>query len=361
MRVAKNELIFLVSTLIRGFFFGPTIYILFKIAKNNAYLSIILALILSIIPLFIYYKLQNINPKKNIIETINDNFKLGKFINIILILFILFFGSLVLWNIINFIRSLFLYQTPLFFISLIVIIPVIILAQKGIQTISRSSVIYFIINIFLFLLAVFSLSGEIKLDYLMPMEITTFKEILHASLICIAYTCLPMFLLLIVPKNNITSNKKLTKSLSIMYIISYTSLFIVIFYCTTVLGSNMSELYQYPEYHILKTISIGNFFRRVEGVIVLQWLFDGILLLSFIIYFAITALKNIKIIKKKELSSIICSLIIFYLANYIFNNNTQAKEYLLTTQPIINYIFLLIIPTIILIILLIKKKRKTLK
>ncbi len=361
MKVAKNELIFLVSTLVRGFFFGPTIYILFKIAQNNAWISIILALILSIFPLYLYKKLADINPSKNIIQTINDNFKFGKIINIFILIFILYFCSLILWNLINFIRSLFLFQTPLIFISIILIIPCIIISLKGIRTIARSSVIYFIINIILFLLAVLSLTSEIKLDYLLPYEITTITDIIKASLICISYTCLPMFLLLVVPKNNITSSDKLYKSLFLMYVISYLSIFIVIFFCTTVLGSNMSNLYQYPEYHILKTISIGNFFRRVEGIIVLQWIFDGILLLSFALYYALTTLKQSKIIKNKNISVIICAVIIFYISNYTFTNNTVAKEYLTNIGPYINYLFLFIIPLLILIKLLISKKLNTLK
>ncbi len=359
MKIAKTEFIFLIPFIVRGFFFGPTVYILFNVAKNNAWLSVILAFLVSFIPLLLYYKLQNINPSKDVVENINS-LKFGKIINLLILLFLIFFASIVLWNLTNFVRSLFLFKTPIVVISSIFIVISSIIALKGIRTIARSSVIYFLINILLFIAAIIALVSKIDLNYLLPFENSGFIDIIKASIICIGYNCLPMFLLLIIPKNNIKDNQNYKKSLITIYSISFFSIFIVIFLCTTILGYNMSNLYQYPEFHILKTISIGNFFRRVEGVIAIQWLLDGIILLTMCLYFTKISFIKIFNLENKNIYLILISLITLVISVNAFNNNTIAKEYLLNIQPYINYIFLFILPLLAFIFLSLKKRKRLL-
>ena len=65
----------------------------------------------------------------------------------------------------------------------------------------------------------------------------------------ITYNVLPLYLLLIIPKNDI-DNKYFFKHITISYIIGSISLFLVLITTIGVFGINLCNLYEYPEFKI---------------------------------------------------------------------------------------------------------------
>ena len=284
--VKKTEYSIFAAFLMRCLFTGPVVYSVIHIARQDGWISMLLSLGISFIPLWIYYVLLNHDSKLNIVDLSHKYLGfIGKGLMLLLAIFVFFEASMVLWNMINFISSQYLYQTPLIVISILFMIAIFYLSNKGLSTMGRSGIIMFIISISLFLLAFFSLASKIHVQELFPIFEFGSIPIIHAGSVSLSYNVLPLFVLLIIPKDNIEDNKKMVSSFLKIFLFIFIALFLVVFTVTAIFGIELAALYQYPEFHILKTINIGNFFQRVETLLSVQWIFDSIMAISLYLYF----------------------------------------------------------------------------
>lgn len=356
MKVTNSEYACLSSFLMRSLFFGPAIYSILHFALQDGWISIILSFVLSFIPLIIYYKLLNHNPDDNIVTLNNKLGIVGKIINIILTIFVIFHACLILWNLTNFIYSQFLFQTPLFVIAIVLLIGIFYVSTKNLTTIARTGTIFFIISTILYITAVLSLIKEFDVNGLKPILNSGIFPVLKGSFSSLGLNILPLFIILIIPKNDIKNNDKILSSFFKVYTFIYLCMLFVLIICVAILGIELTNLYQYPEYHILKTINIANFFQRVESVLSIQWIFDAVMTMSLCIYYAKESLtKTFKFKNKFNLINIIAIVIILFVSQYIFSSNTVAEAFYKNIYPFLTFGFFLIVPLIILIITKIKK------
>ena len=141
-----------------------------------------------------------------------------------------------------------------------------------------------------------------------------------------------------------------------VYIFRYLCMLSVLVICVAILGIELTNLYQYPEYHILKTINIANFFQRVESVLSVQWIFDAVMSIVLCIYFVKESLtKTFNINNKINLINIICVIGILIISQYVFSSNTVAETFYKNIYPFLTFSFFLIIPILVLIIVKVKK------
>ena len=358
MKITSLEYSYLTSFLIRSLFFGPAIYSILHFALQDGWISIIISFILSFIPLIIYYKLLNHNPHDNIVSINNKLGTLGKLINILLILFVLFHAGLILWNLTNFIYSQFLFQTPLLVISIVLAISIFYVSIQNLATIARTGTVFFIISTILFFIAAFSLAGECDLNSLKPVLNSGLSPILKGSFASLGLNIFPIFIILIIPKNDIKNNNKLLSSFFKVYIFRFICMLAVLIICISILGIELTNLYQYPEYHILKTINIANFFQRVESILSIQWIFEAVMAIALCLYYvkeSITKTFNFK--NKFNLINIVSLISVLLIAKYVFTNNTIAESFYKNIYPFLTLIFFLIIPFLVLIVTKFKKNK----
>lgn len=355
-----NTLLFF---LFRASFVGACSANLLMIAKQDSLISLIFASILGFIPLIIYYLLIKSYPRKNIIEIINEVFgkTFGTIINIILGLFVLFHSSLIFRNLINFISSQFLYQTPDLIIGSIFIIAIIYSLYQGIHAITRSSTILFYIFSFLFITSLIGLTNQVDLSNFLPVLEHGISPVVKGTYNYLTFNILPVYILTIIPYNEIDKHNKFLKNTIIFYILSILSIIIVCFSIIAVYGIKFSNLIEYPEFHLLKRIDIFGFLQRIENILAIQWIFDiyfYTLLSCYYVYkLIIIFIRKIKIkdkVKRIVLSTFI-PIIILILSLIIFKNNTEDNYFINNYLPLLNSIFFFIIPTFILIIIKIKK------
>lgn len=327
-------------------------------AGVDGYLCPIIGTIIGIIPLLILIKIFNYKPALNINEKNVQLFGkiVGNIINMILILFFIFFGIIIMWNLINFIGSQYLYKTPGVYISIIFAISFLYISSKNINVISRVSNILFYTSLLIFIVSFFGLVNQIKFDNLLPFLEYGLKGPLIGGINHLIYTVFPLFILLIIPKNSIRDNNKISKKILLFYFIANISKIIVITFLISIFGIDLATLYEYPEYVILRRISTQGFFQRFESILAIQWIFDIFIMLTLIFYYIKTSFKNIFKVKSEN---IILPLIIPFICiinNFIFKNNTVGTLFTLNYLPII--ISIVLIPVIIVILIKIVLQKK---
>jgi len=359
--IKKNEYSVLTFFVSRCFYTGIAIHSITSLARQDGWISIIISFIIGIIPMILFNALLNIEPTLSFPQLVTKycGKVLGKIINIILILSVISHAGIVLWNLSNFINSQFLFKTPVLVIAILFMIPVVYTVSKGLKTIGRTSMVLFLMSLVIYVITFLSLISEIELSNIFPILENGINPVLDGSLVQLSYSVLAIFPLLIVPKNNITENKNLTKSLFKFYIFNFVTMFIVMFLIIAIFGAPLANLYQYPEFNILKTVNIADFFQRVESVLAFQWLFDLAIGLIVFVYYIKKATQETFNLKNKfnKILILIMSIIVIYLSVTVFKNNTIAYEFLGQTYKYIRLVILFFIPLLIYVIAKIRKNK----
>ena len=333
--------------LTRATFIEITAEILLNNAHQDSWISILIAIIIGILPFLLYSYLKNKYPDKNIIQ-INKE-KLGKFgtiLNIILIAGTFIFTICSFWIIVHFIDSQYLYKTPTIMIIIILILPVIYTIIKEFHIFSKVNLIMFYISLFFILVILSGLISNINIDNIKPILNNNPKNILYGTFCFIGFNILPIFLLTIIPKNKITNYSP--KKSFIFYIISGLSLLNVMFLTISIFGIHLSELYNYPSFHLLKRVSVLDMIDRVESILSLEWFLALFVQIMISLFFIKEALKETFQTKEKtnNITMIIVCIITSIISFLIFTTKGTEIAYFQNILIYLLYIIYFIIPLI---------------
>lgn len=350
----------LVYFLEKAAFLGIGINSCLYYGKVDGYISVLLGNIIGIIFLILILKISNINKDKNINENIKNIFnnKFGNIICFTIMGFIFYFSIILFYDLINFISSEYLYKTPPLIISSIIIIPIIYLLTKDIKTLCRCSIIIFFISIMMHFFALIGLIPSFDLSNLLPFLENGINEPLKGAINYVAYSYLPLITLTIIPRNAFTKEKATDKNIILVALINGISLSIIISEVIGVLGIDLAILYQYPDYHYLRSIQIGDFIQRTESILAIQWVLCLFISITFMLYYCIKTINDLINIKKNH-HIFLCFLfpvMMLIVSRIIFRNNTEFVNYTIFNFPLLAYIFLFGIPLFIYFIFKVKKK-----
>ena len=338
----------LIWFLTRATFIEITAEILLNKAHQDSWISILLAIIIGLIPFTLYSYLKNKFPDKTIIEINKEKFgKFGTFLNLIIISVTLIFTICSFWIVIHFIDSQYLYKTPTIMIIGVLILPVIYTILKDIRTFSKVSLIMFYVSILFIIIILTGLVSNIDIDNIKPILNNSPNNILYGTFCFIGFNILPLFLLSIIPKTKI--NNYSPKKNFAFYLISSLSLLNVMFLTISIFGIHLSELYNYPSFHLLKRVSVLDIIDRVESILSLEWFLALFVQITASLFFIKEALN--KTFKTKEKTNnitmtIVC-LFIAFLTIIIFKTKGTEIAYFKNILIYILYLAYFIIPLIV--------------
>ena len=348
--ISSMEYNSLVWFLIRAGYIGVSISSLIAISGRDSWLSGIIALFLGFIPLFIFYQLRNYDDKMNICDLNVYLFgSFGKILNIVLALGVLFVAQIAFLDMTHFINSQFLYKTPIWVISIVFIIPLVYSLFKGINAVSRTSLLMFYVVIFVIVFIILGISGGVEFENLKPVFSKNPTSILHGSLILVAYNILPLFFLLIIPKCKLTGYS--SKKSLIFYILAMLSLINAAFMTIGIFGLELSLLYEYPEFHLLKKVQVGEFIDRVESILSMEWILALFVLLMMAVYFVSRTFEQTFNSKEKtnNIFKVIICLILLIVNQFILNTNGSAYKFFQGDMLIIMFVVFFFIPLFIML------------
>lgn len=234
----------------RALFMGIGLSRILSTAKEYTLLSLLLGTIIGIIIIY----LTKCNIKNNIIKIIANIFLIT---NSILIL-------------INMISTMYLTNMPNIVIGLPILLLLLYIINKNDVIVYRISNILLVFNISLYIIAILCLFNYFDITnfyYTNTDKIVILKCAFEYAL----YSTVPT----LITRNNNTKDISLIKT----YIISSITMSIMFLLTYGILGSNLVSILRYPEYIILKRISIGDSIQNIENIISFMWLFDIFVLL----------------------------------------------------------------------------------
>ena len=313
-------------------------------SKNDAIISGIIGIILSFIFLYIIIKFNDYRKDLNIFSKLENLFGkvLGNIINIFLVILSSLYFSYILWSQNIYVQNKYLEETPAWLTTLFFLIPVLLLVKKDIKTISKVSIAVFFVSIIEILFSYSNLFSKIDLNNYLPILNTKYSSILISSFKYASYSITPVIFLLVTPKSKINNHIKLNKYLYLFNLISGIKFLLTISFLIGIFGIDLSRLFYYPEYSLMKKINTLNFIQNVQNILTVNSIYN-ILISEVLSLFFIKTYFEYKNINKIILYIII--LILSFISINLFSNSTIGYNF------VKNYfIFIYTIPIFIIII-----------
>ena len=343
-------------------FFGISVSILKEGAGVNSWLSALISYIIGFIPLLMIIYISNYRSDLKLNQKINNLFgnKIGFCINLLFSILLISLGITLLYNINNFILSQFLYRTPFLVSCILFMIIIIYNTNKGINVISKMSLLLLILNIFLYTINIATLFQNIDLSNFLPLLKENTNNILPTSIKISCINYLPLLMILTIPKDKVTVPKKYTKTVIIAYIIGAIISFGLVITTFGVLGIDLVNTFEYSEYIVLRKVKLLGFLERIENIISLQWIIGTYIYLTVIIH-TISKSIPIKSIKINKFINLIIGTVLVSLTIFIFKDNTIFDNYVKNIFPYFMGSILIIYILIFIKILLSKKQDSNLQ
>ena len=141
----------------------------------------------------------------------------GNFINYIIIILIFFMGIFLLCDVSLFISKYYFDGNSIFLFMIVMGFIIILFVRNGIVTIARVSVIFFFLVIILSLIGVIGLIPHIDINNLLPFIDNGFNSIFMGGIYFSFIIILPIYLLLMIKKDNIKPIKDFLPSFISVY------------------------------------------------------------------------------------------------------------------------------------------------
>ena len=255
----NKEYLSLTNFFSKALFLGIGISKVLIDAKESAIFSIILGTIFGTLILFILNKLS--------FYKCNG---LRRFIMFIIIYILLVIG---LTEFTTLISSIYLIDIKKYILMLPTLAVILYMNSKSIEVHYKVSSMLYSVSFTIFIISFFSLAPKIDYLNLLPLFNVSLKKILFTSLEFTLFSVVPNILLggLDIKKDN-----KIIKR----YLVSNLLLSLMILVTQGILSVELVRMFKYPEYIVLKKISLLDFINNVENIISFLWIFTIFMYLS---------------------------------------------------------------------------------
>ncbi|MCD3215647.1 endospore germination permease [Clostridium botulinum C] len=263
--ISSKQLQFLIFT------FGLGSYLLFNIgsdAKQDAWISLIIATILCLITVSIYGKIMSYYPKKNIFEILK--LELGKIIGLVLsfmfLVYIFLLGSYIFNDFIDFIKITALSRTPDPILIICIGLLSIWILQLGIQVVADWAAFLIRIILIFVILSWILLIPQMHFFNILPILFENSSCVLKEAINIWAFPMNEVIIFL--SFFDCMQNDTNIKTIFFKPII-FSGIIALIFILTniSILGGNTYQISYYSGYEVAKRLRIGGEFQRIEIIV----------------------------------------------------------------------------------------------
>lgn len=319
--------------------------------EQDTWIGSIIACLFDFAYLLLYIKLLNKYPDQSFIQIIEAILGkwIGKAVSWVYIIFFIMLTIFIVKFLGDFIKTMILPATPPWFIYLSFLLVVVIALRYGVETIARSAELFFpIVIVFLSIIMVMLIKDS---------DINNIKPVGEHGIMAITVAGLKMSpfqehicLLMLIPFVKRNGKYRANRSLLVGTMIG--SIFLIVFSLFTILilGNYNTANMLYPVFIIVQKISIGDFFQRIEVLMIAVW-FLAVFIKSCIIYHsALTGISHTMNIKDCKPLILPLGVVIAVFSNFIYQNT--ASFLTLSSEGWFTFalIYLLLIPLLLLVI-----------
>jgi len=326
-------------------------------AKQDAWISTIIAILCSIILLLMYSRILSLYPGKDLFDIIQ--IVMGKFIgNIISILMIWYafhLGALVLRNLSEFTNVLVLTDTPVVVPMLFFTILLVWSLKLGIEVLGRWSEFFILLVIAIFVFMSLLTIPLIDMNRLKPILGNGLVPILKGtfSSFCFPFGETVVFTMVF---SNISKIKNYKKTFMIGLLIGGGLIFLATFRNVLVLGGETLSRVYFATPTVISLIHVGDLFQRLDMMVAIEFLVCVFVKVSICIFAACNGISKVFGFNDYRFIATPVSLLMLSFSFIIFKSTMEMSSWATNIYPYYAFTFEVTIPLLILIMAEIKSR-----
>jgi spore germination protein KB len=327
-----------------------------SVSKQDAWIAVLLSIIIQAAFVWLWTRLAGIYPNKSLIqycELIVGKW-LGKIIGIFYISFFLYLSALVLRNLGDFITTNILIETPLEFIHIIFMLPVVYGVYLGLEVIARASEILFPWIVLLFTITILLLIKVIDLSKLLPILSEDWHHPIKGLYPLLGFPISEVVVFLTIMPF-IAHPNYIKKYFYVSLILTAIFASFVIAVTISVLGVDLTARSNFSVFDLAKEIKIGNFLNRVEILVGGIWIMTIFVKLCVCFYAANLATAHLFNLKSYRITILPYAILVIALSIIVYKNPAHAFWFIMGAYPIYSLFHGLVIPLILLLVAKIRK------
>jgi spore germination protein KB len=316
-------------------------------AKKDVWLATIFAMVAVTPILILFQRLLYLFRGKDLYDIIAIIFGpvLGKCIIVVYIWFSLHLGALVINNFTYFINVISLNKTPIMIPAIVIISICIMFVNYGVQVMGRwgeTAVIF--LCIFIFMLIVL-LMPYMNIKNIQPILYDGISPVLRGAFSTFSFPFGELVIFTMV----FTSFKENGKPRIYIIGMIFGGILIVLTSITDVLvlGANITEIYYFSAYTVVRRINLGNFIQRIEIVTSLMFLIGGLIKISVCLFATSRGVSKLFNSKNYKFSITPIGSIMFFMGIFIYDSIMEMRNWAIEVWPYYAFLFQVILPIVI--------------
>ncbi|MCQ6275566.1 endospore germination permease [Bacillus sp. V3B] len=353
-----------ISSLQMGIMFYPTIIAsallsvpsgTAKHAKNDLWLSPIMASVIGFLAVYMAYRLHKFFPKQTLIEYSEHILGkvLGKALGFLFIFNLLFTNGFTIRQYTELSIGAFLPNTPMIVVTSGLVLVCGFAVRGGLEVVGRAAQMFFPIYLVSLIVIIILLIPEFNFKHLLPIMENGLMPPIKGSAIPLSMFTLFFFIAYLLPY--VTDEEKGRKWSLISVGAVMLTLVITNITILFVFGGTTSN-YVYPVLSAARYISIADFLEHLESIVIAIWVSGTFIKLS--VQYYITVLATAQVLGLSDTRSIVFPIGVF---NVLFSfwgieNFSELSSVIGTVLPFYAFGFNIAIPFLLLLIVVIRKK-----
>jgi spore germination protein KB len=332
-------------------------------AKQDAWLAILLGMVVSLVLLLVYHQLYWYYP--DLLPTEYVQKILGKVPGSVLAFLYLFYfmydASRILRDFGEMLLTFAYPETPLFIANALLILVIIYMVRKGIEVIARSGELLFIL---MFMLSVVGFilivsSGLIDMTNLQPVleeGIVPVLKVVFTQTLYFPFAEIIVFTMILPYMNN---PKKVRLTMIFATGLSGINLILTMLINISVLGVGLTARSQFPLLSTVQTIQVADFLERLDVFFMLALIIGIFFKISVLFYAAVIGTASLFKVKSPSRLAYPLGLVLLFMSITIASNfQEHIQEGLKIVMYVLHIPLLVIIPIFLLLVAFLKNRKK---
>ncbi|RJE47242.1 hypothetical protein A7K50_04535 [Dehalobacter sp. MCB1] len=297
-------------------------------AKQDTWLAVLIALVLFAPMMMVYARIVSLYPGKNLYAIVIDVFGkfLGKAIIFLYVLYAISLGTLLMRNFSEFIHVVAMSETPKIVPLVFLFALSVWMIKSGVETLGRWTRVALPVVLVAVAVTLLISIKSMNFSNLKPVAGTEFNILMESAFTLFSFPFAETVLFTVL-FGSVKANSNPYKIYIYGVVISTLIFLAAGFRNTLVLGLSLDTFY-FASYAAVSTISLGEFFTRIEVLIGLAFLLDLFVKLCVCIFAASIGISKIVNIKNYKELAIPVGLLMMTLAIILFANILEMYDWL---------------------------------
>jgi len=298
-------------------------------AGKDSWLAVIIAAVAAIPVLFIYMRLMKLYPGKDFFEISTEVFgKIGgKILMILYIEYAIHLAALIVNNYSGFLNVSSLPETPMYFISILLVVLCIGAAKMGIEVIGRWAEIAVFFVLFSIIMLTILSAPYFDFSNIKPILYNGWKPVIGSSFSLITFPFAEVLVLVYI-LNSLKPGESIYKVVYSGLAVSSTILLMVFIRVILILGEPVTKMFYFPTQPSIGVIDIGDFIQRLDIFIPLINFLNDFIKTTICLIFASKGFAKLFNIRGYKKIIVPIGFTIFVFSLILYNSTMEANAWL---------------------------------